>query len=53
MGDLIEDLAGQERCIKRSAQSVKKSVKFPSNPGTIVQYTARNVSQSAKIAAVR
>lgn len=46
------DSEDRERCTKRLAQSVRKNVKFHSNPAKTVQYTARIASQSAKKKAV-
>jgi len=44
---------GHGRCIKRSVQIARKSVKFPSSPAETVQFTAKSATQSEKIAVVK
>lgn len=44
---------GRVRCIRRSAQTVKRSAKFRSSQAEIVRSTARSASQSARIAAAK
>jgi|WetSurMetagenome_2_1015567.scaffolds.fasta_scaffold1114438_2 hypothetical protein len=40
----------RERCIKRSAQSARKSAKFPSSPAGTVLFTAKTAIQGVKTA---
>lgn len=47
------DLAGdQEKCIKRSVENARKSVKCLSSPAKTARFIVRNAFRNAKIAAV-
>ena len=48
--DLAE--VGQEKCLRRPAQIVKKNVKFPSDPQETARFIVGSASRSVKIAAV-
>jgi len=52
--DLVVDSeAGRGKCTRQYARNAKKSAKSLSSQEKTVRYTARNVFQNARIAAVR
>ena len=44
---------GRGKCTKRSVRIARKSAKFLSSPEMTVRFTARNATQSARIAVVK
>lgn len=49
----VDMIDGRGRCIKRSVQTARKSVKFLLSPVGTVQFTAKSATQSEKITAVK
>ena len=50
---VVDTIEGRVKCTKRCVQIARKSAKFLLSPEEIVQFTAKNVIQNEKIAAVK